>query len=64
VFLSSHLMSELEVIADHVVIIGRGRLLADAAVDDLVDHDVSLEEAYVRLTEDAGDHRNTAAGGV
>ena len=34
VLLSSHLMSETALIADHLVIIGRGRLLADTTVDD------------------------------
>ncbi|NJP99266.1 ABC transporter ATP-binding protein [Streptomyces zingiberis] len=34
VMLSSHLMSETAMIADHLVIIGRGRLLADTTVDD------------------------------
>ncbi|MET8679388.1 ATP-binding cassette domain-containing protein [Streptomyces sp. NPDC004647] len=32
VFVSSHLMSEMEVTADHVVVIGRGRLIADTDV--------------------------------
>ncbi|MFJ1967988.1 ABC transporter ATP-binding protein [Streptomyces sp. NPDC087903] len=36
VMLSSHLMSEIAMIADHLVIIGRGRLLADTTVDDFV----------------------------
>jgi ABC-2 type transport system ATP-binding protein len=36
VLVSSHLMSELQDIADHVVVIGRGRVLADAGIDDLV----------------------------
>jgi ABC-2 type transport system ATP-binding protein len=36
VLLSSHLMSETALVADHLVIIGRGRLLADTSVDDLV----------------------------
>ncbi|MEU8234508.1 ABC transporter ATP-binding protein [Actinoplanes sp. NPDC048967] len=36
VMLSSHLMSEVSLIADHLVIIGRGRLLADTTVADLV----------------------------
>ncbi|WP_431979834.1 ABC transporter ATP-binding protein [Streptomyces qinglanensis] len=36
VFLSSHLMSELELTADRVVVIGRGRLLADGTVADVV----------------------------
>ncbi|WP_306192063.1 ABC transporter ATP-binding protein [Streptomyces sp. MK5] len=33
---SSHLMSELQGIADHMVVIGRGRVLADAGIDDLL----------------------------
>jgi ABC-2 type transport system ATP-binding protein len=36
VLVSSHLMSEMAVTADHLVIIGRGRLLADTTVDDLI----------------------------
>ena len=36
VFLSSHLMSEMALIADHVIVIGRGRLIADAALDELL----------------------------
>jgi ABC-2 type transport system ATP-binding protein len=36
VFVSSHLMSELEGAADRLIVIGRGRLLADAAVDELI----------------------------
>ncbi|MET9296491.1 ABC transporter ATP-binding protein [Streptomyces sp. NPDC003077] len=32
VFLSSHLMSEMQLTADHLVVIGRGRLLADAPI--------------------------------
>lgn len=36
VFLSSHLMSEMAVTADHVVVLGRGRVLADAPLSELV----------------------------
>jgi ABC-2 type transport system ATP-binding protein len=36
VFVSSHLMAELEGTADHLIVIGRGRLLADASVADLL----------------------------
>jgi ABC-2 type transport system ATP-binding protein len=32
VFVSSHLMSEMALTADHLVVIGRGRLIADASV--------------------------------
>jgi ABC-2 type transport system ATP-binding protein len=37
VLVSSHLMSELEGGADHLVVIGRGRLLADTSVRELLD---------------------------
>ncbi|GGJ16553.1 ABC transporter ATP-binding protein [Streptomyces brasiliensis] len=36
VFVSSHLMSEVALVADHLIIVGRGRLLADTTVQDLV----------------------------
>ncbi|MFF9566195.1 ABC transporter ATP-binding protein [Streptomyces sp. NPDC014685] len=36
VFLSSHLMSEMQLTADQLVIIGRGRLLADTPMADLL----------------------------
>jgi ABC-2 type transport system ATP-binding protein len=36
VFVSSHLMSELEGTADQLIVIGQGRLLADVAVDELI----------------------------
>ena len=35
VLVSSHLMGELQGTADQVVVIGRGKVLADAAIDDL-----------------------------
>jgi ABC-2 type transport system ATP-binding protein len=37
VLVSSHLMSELEDTADHLLVIGRGRLIADTPVRDLLD---------------------------
>jgi ABC-2 type transport system ATP-binding protein len=36
VFVSSHLMSEMSLTADHLIIIGRGRLIADMSVHDFV----------------------------
>ena len=36
VFVSSHLMSEMAVTADHLIVIGRGRLLADTSVAQFV----------------------------
>jgi ABC-2 type transport system ATP-binding protein len=37
VFVSSHLMSEMALTADHVVVVGRGRLIADMPMDDLIE---------------------------
>lgn len=51
VFLSSHLMHELALCADRVVIIGRGRLLADASVQDVLDRSRSAGLVRVRTTE-------------
>jgi ABC-type multidrug transport system ATPase subunit len=34
VFVSSHLMSEMALTADHLVVIGRGRIIAEMPVDD------------------------------
>jgi ABC-2 type transport system ATP-binding protein len=36
IFVSSHLMSEMSLTADHLIVIGRGRLIADMAVDEFV----------------------------
>ncbi|GAA1581450.1 ABC transporter ATP-binding protein [Kribbella karoonensis] len=36
VFVSSHLMSEMALVADRLIIVGRGKLLADTSVDQLV----------------------------
>ncbi|MGY2082971.1 ABC transporter ATP-binding protein [Blastococcus sp. SYSU DS0539] len=46
VFLSSHLMSEMALTADHLVVIGRGRVLADCSMPDFIaEHAAS----YVRV---------------
>ncbi|HYK71482.1 MAG TPA: ATP-binding cassette domain-containing protein [Streptosporangiaceae bacterium] len=36
IFVSSHLMSEMENTADHLLVIGRGRLIADCTVDEFI----------------------------
>jgi len=36
VLVSSHLMSELQGMADHVVVVGRGRVIADSSVAELI----------------------------
>ncbi len=53
VLLSSHLMSELEQTADHLVIIGRGRLIADASIDEVVRGGATRHGVRVR-TPDPG----------
>ncbi|MFJ4620399.1 ABC transporter ATP-binding protein [Streptomyces sp. NPDC088812] len=52
VFVSSHLMSEMALTADHLVVIGRGQLLADMSVKDFISAN-SADFARVRtpLTE-------------
>ena len=50
VFVSSHLISEMALMAEHVVVIGQGRLLADAPIADLAARAPSLEEAFLALT--------------
>jgi ABC-2 type transport system ATP-binding protein len=36
VLLSSHLMSEMSLTADHIIVLGRGRVLADASMSEVV----------------------------
>jgi ABC-2 type transport system ATP-binding protein len=47
VLVSSHLMSEMAVTAEHLLIIGRGRLLADTTVDELISR-VGIGSVLVR----------------
>ncbi|MFE2581932.1 ABC transporter ATP-binding protein [Streptomyces sp. NPDC059378] len=46
VFVSSHLMSEMALTADHLVVIGQGRLLADTSMADFIRQN---SRAYVRI---------------
>ncbi|MYW67650.1 ATP-binding cassette domain-containing protein [Streptomyces sp. SID8379] len=46
VFVSSHLMSEMALTADHLVVIGQGRLLADTSMADFIRQN---SRSYVRL---------------
>jgi ABC-2 type transport system ATP-binding protein len=59
VFVSSHLISEMALTADHLVVIGQGRLLADTSVAELSARAVSLEEAFLELTSGSADYRAT-----
>jgi ABC-2 type transport system ATP-binding protein len=46
VFVSSHLMSEMALTADHLVVIGQGRLLADTSMADFIERN---SRSYVRI---------------
>ncbi|WP_406048104.1 ATP-binding cassette domain-containing protein [Streptomyces virginiae] len=60
VFLSSHLMSEMQLTADRLVVIGKGRLLADTPIAELLTAGTS---ASVRVrTADPADLRDLTDG--
>jgi ABC-2 type transport system ATP-binding protein len=52
VFLSSHLMSEMAQTADHLIVIGRGRIIADAGTDDFINRHTA-PSVRVRAVEQA-----------
>ncbi len=51
VFVSSHLMNEMAVTADHLIVIGRGRLIADCATDEFIER--SSHKSVLVKTPDA-----------
>ncbi|MEV0809643.1 ATP-binding cassette domain-containing protein [Micromonospora sp. NPDC050200] len=59
VFVSSHLIAEMALTADRLVVIGRGRLLAETTVAELADRHDNLEDAFFRLTSQVTDYRGT-----
>ncbi|MFC9037149.1 ABC transporter ATP-binding protein [[Kitasatospora] papulosa] len=68
VFVSSHLMSEMALTADHLIVIGRGQLLSDMSVSDFISAN-SADFARVRVPADRPEYREkltaslTEAGG-
>ncbi|MEV0125973.1 ATP-binding cassette domain-containing protein [Streptomyces sp. NPDC050703] len=68
VFVSSHLMSEMALTAEHLIVIGRGQLLADMSVRDFISAN-SADFARVRTPDGEPQHREkltaalTGAGG-
>ncbi len=60
VFVSSHLMSEMALVAEHLIVVGRGRLLADTTVRDLV-RDAGGDTVHV-ATAEPGRLRDVLAG--
>ncbi len=57
VLVSSHLISEMALTADRLIVIGRGRLLADTTVTELTARGHSLEDAFFALTEGSVQYR-------
>jgi ABC-2 type transport system ATP-binding protein len=68
VLVASHLMGEMALTADHLLIVGRGRLVADTPLEELLRHSVhgeqqaSLEEAFLKLTEGEVEYRPPVRG--
>jgi len=59
VLVSSHLISEIALMAEHLVVIGRGRLLADTSVAQMSAGAPSLEAAFLDLTSASAEYRAT-----
>ncbi|HEX6472459.1 MAG TPA: ATP-binding cassette domain-containing protein [Streptosporangiaceae bacterium] len=51
VFVSSHLMNEMAVTADHLIVIGRGRLVADCSTEEFIER--STEQSVLVRSPDA-----------
>ncbi|HEV7931250.1 MAG TPA: ATP-binding cassette domain-containing protein [Actinomadura sp.] len=51
VFVSSHLMNEMAVTAEHLIVIGRGRLIADCSTDEFIQR--STKQTVVVRSPDA-----------
>jgi ABC-2 type transport system ATP-binding protein len=60
VFVSSHLIAEMALTAERLIVIGAGRLLADTTVAELSATNTSLEDAFLALTSGSAEFR--AAG--
>ena len=57
VFVSSHLINEMAVTADRLIVIGAGRLLADTTVGEMSARSASLEDAFLKLTSGSAEFR-------
>jgi ABC-2 type transport system ATP-binding protein len=53
VLVSSHLMSEMALTADHLIIIGRGRLLATGSIAEFIEHNSGHQVHVVTPDADA-----------
>ena len=50
VFVSSHLIAEMALTAERLIVVGAGRLLADTTVAELSARNTTLEDAFLALT--------------
>jgi ABC-2 type transport system ATP-binding protein len=64
VFVSSHLMNEMALTAQHLIVIGRGRLIADTGVEDFVARAAARDVVRVRTTAPDALERALRAPGV
>jgi ABC-2 type transport system ATP-binding protein len=62
VLVSSHLIAEMALTADRLVVIGAGRLVADTSVAELSSRYDSLESAFLDLTSSATEFRGALDG--
>ena len=51
ILLSTHILPEVEMTCDRVIVINRGRLAADGMLEEMKDRDEPLEELYLRIVE-------------
>ena len=58
VLLSSHLLHEVQQVADRIVMIGHGRILTEGSIADLTADGTDLETTFLNLTT------TTARGGI
>jgi ABC-2 type transport system ATP-binding protein len=61
VLVSSHLISEMALTADDLIVIGQGRLLAQTTVAELSARSRSLEEAFLELTSGSAEFQSQGA---
>ena len=64
VLVSSHLMSEMALTADHLIVIGKGRLIADAGVQEFLDRDSALSVLVRSRDNERLAQQITGAGGA
>jgi ABC-2 type transport system ATP-binding protein len=62
VLLSSHLIGEMELTADRVVVIGRGRFITELSMAELQSQHTRLEDVFLELTSGSLEYHTGPAG--